>query len=272
MDEASKLMQEYIERYKYIMYWQLKVAGFGRFDIKDGKIVKLGPKSMLYNTLVLTISNCGISFLLYTSIYNESYLKIPDGICILHFAMYANLLILNLTYVHRSSGADLIDYCIKIDMFFGYKDTQFLRDIGHKTFKGLTLSITLFNIIVGVFLYFAYEVSTIIHIFGSSYFAWLFFAYNDYAIFILISVFTTIRVQYLNVSLLKRGNMKEKYLPDRSLFNLLFWNKKFNKLVRFQDRSIADYITAFRMLYNMANLLEKYYKFGVSNTLKHRLN
>lgn len=271
MDNAENekmLLKEYVKKYKRILYWPMKIIGFARFDIKDDEIVELTLNTLVYRMFLLIIADLGVVYLVYTSIISRNYLKIPDGLCIIHFASYANMLLINLTFVNRQSGLLIIGQSFKIDSHLGLEETKFMRDVGVSTFLCLSLVVAFTNISGGIFLYKVYDVSMTIHIIGSLYFFWLFFCYDDYCFCLLYATFIALRARYLNVALARIGNVNINYLSNRSLLNILFWKKPHDELVTFQRRaSLDDYITAFEMVFEQMRLVEVFYRFPVSTIL-----
>lgn len=265
MDNYQLLEKEFVDHYKIRLYWPMKIIGFARFDVKDDKIVQLTFNTLLYRTILLLITDLGVGYLLYISVITRNYLKVPDGLCLLHFGSFANMLLINLSLLNRQSGLILIGQSFRIDSHLGIEDTKFMRNVEVKTITCLSFMIALTNISGGIFLYRAYDVSMTIHIIGSLYFFWLFFCYDDYCFFLLYATFIAKRARYLNVALAKAGGVNVEYLSDQALLNILFWKKSYDELVSFQCRaSFNDYRIAFEMVFEMLRIMETYYRFPVS--------
>lgn len=257
------LMNDYIKAYRNIFYLPMKVIGFVRFDIKNNEIVELLFSTLIYRIIILIVTNMGVAYLVYISTATRTYLKIPDGMALIYFSLYANSLLINQTFVNRNSGLVILNETFKIDSHLGIKGTQFLREVEVKTSIVLSIGILVTNMFIGIFLYSQYKVNMTVHVIGSSYFFWLAFCYNDYCFFCLYTAFIALRARFLNVALAKIGGVKMKYLSEKSLLNLLFWPKSFNDLVVF-DRTNNDYRIGFELVFNFMRIEEKFFSFPVS--------
>lgn len=271
-ENNKEIIKEYADNYK-IIYYPMKVTGFARFDIKNKAIVELSLSTLVYRTILLIIADLGVGFLVYTSIVSRNYLELPDGLCLVHFGSFANMLLVNLTFVNRKSGVILFSQSCSIDSHLGLDETKFMRDVEVKTFAILSVAVAITNITGGIFLYRVYDVSMLIHFIGSLYFFWLFFCYDDYCFLLLCSTFIAVRARYLNVALAKIGGVKVEYLSDGLLLNIFFWKKSYNDLVTFQCRSSPEELrVAFEMIFEMLRHIESFYKFPVSWYLLYSKN
>lgn len=271
--DKNTLMKEYAEQFGKIIYRPIKLAGFYRFEIINNQIVQLSYNTMVYNIIVLLIADLAVGYLLYSSIVLGNYLQIPDALCVCHFAIYANIMLINITFLNRKSGLDLVTHCIEFESYIGVKETAFMRNIAIGTFLVCNYFTLAANICTGAFLYNVYKVSMAIHIVGSAYFFWIFFSYNDYFLVATLYMQNCIRIRYLNVALMKIGGMNEQYVPSRSLFNLLLWNKKNNNLVTFHKKSgVEEFNRAYRMCFDMMAVLENCCSFPVSKIYSANYN
>lgn len=265
--EKTNITKEYIQRYyESIMFLPIKLTGFRRFDVHNGQIHPLMNRTLIHNAFILILANFGVYYLTTA----EDYLKLPEVIAIGHFATFANLILINLSFGNRRSGAQIIKNCIEIDLYLGVKETSFMREIAIRYFVVLCVLVIFFAFFVVSYMYSVFKVSLLVHVVGSLYFSWLFCIYDDYSFFMTLYTFLSLRIRYLNVALMKYSNMNLDYVPDLLFFNGLFWKRRFDKLVTFHKRAgKLEFAKAFRIIFHQFDCINQGYRFAVSNFLQN---
>ncbi|XP_037297394.1 uncharacterized protein LOC115442642 [Manduca sexta] len=234
--ESENLMREYIKRFDRLIFLRLKYSGF---------------------------ANIGASILLSTTATQD--LKLPEVITIVHFVTFANLMLINLTFFNRRCGYQILASCIEIDVFFGVKETSFMRDVSTRNLIVSCYGVVITSLVVVTYMYIVFLVSVKVHIIGSIYFAWLFCTYDDYCLFLSILGFLSMRVKYLNVAIMKLSSMNADYIPNVMLFDKLFWKKNYDDNIAFHTRAgQKEFAQAFRMIFHLLDLLTKSYKFALT--------
>ena len=265
----KKLMKEYVKILKNI-FLMLEVTGFCRFVIRKGKIVERNLVTKWYNVFVLIYANASASYLLWFSNPSEKYLSIVEYIAILHFTIFANLLISNITFGDEYAGLDLMLNNIEIDTLLGAEETAFMRQVSFILYRVIMIAIAVTQVFVVSYMYYVFNVSIAIHVVGSLYFLWLFFAYDEFCFFIYLYSFLSARVRFLNVALIKITKIKMEYIPKQWLFHKLFWKDEYDDRVTFHTRSdTKDFCVVLKMCFDQLRLIESCYSFAVSFLFKN---
>lgn len=263
-DDENFLMSDYAKRLNTI-FRLLEPTGFCRIVIRKGKVVERQIDTMWYNICIIIVADACAVYLLWFANVKEQYLSQVEYIAIVHFSIFSNLLLFNITFGDKYRGLNLIKKCIEIDCLLGAKETEFMRQLSMSSFKVLVIFISITQVIIVSYMYFIFNVSTAIHIVGSYYFLWMFFAYDDFCFFLYLYSFLATRARYLNVALLKVSKMKMEYIPKQLLFNRLVWKDEYDDMVHFHERcELKNFCVAYRMLCDQLKLVEECYRFPVS--------
>lgn len=262
--DKEQIMAEYAKSFNRFVYWPLKSTGFCRFDIKNNQIQERTLKTIIYNICILCLANVGVCYIL-SATSDEKSLELPERIAIVHFAIAANLLLVNSSFLNRQSGYELIEDCINIDLFLGINETRFMRKLAMKNLAVLCILMAILSLFVVAYMYVVFKVSMMIHFVGSIYFAWLFCAYDDFCFFLYLYTFLSLRVRYLNTAIMKISKMKTEYVPMKLLFDRLMWFKEYDDKVIFHKKAGAtEFVKVFTMLFNYLRRIEHAYRFTVS--------
>lgn len=266
MDEANnkELMEDYVKKF-YKIFRFLEFSGFCRFVIRKNIVAERNFGTVIYNIFVLIVADACATYLLLFANAKEQYLSSVEYIAIMHFTIFSNLLLFNITFGDKYRGLDLIQNCIEIDNLLGAKETEFMREVSINFYAILLYMVGITQVFIVGYMYYVFHVSLAIHIVGSLYFFWLFFAYDDFCFFIYSYSFLTTRVRYLNVALINITKMKMEYIPKQVMFNKMFWKDEYDERVTFHTRcDNKDFCVAFRMLFNQLRRIEQCYSFTVS--------
>lgn len=268
----NQLMQDYVK--KFVNFFRmLEITGFCRFVIRKGKIVERSRATKLYNIFILIYANASASYLLWFSNPNEKYLSIVEYIAILHFTVFANLLISDITFGDEYAGLELMQNNIEIDTLLGAEETAFMREVSIVLYRIIVIAIGFTQVSVVAYMYYVFHVSIAIHVVGSIYFLWIFFSYDEFCFFIYLYSFLTTRVRFLNVALMKITNIKMEYIPNQWLFHKMFWKDEYDERVTFHTRSdTKDYCVVLKMLFDQLRRIENCYSFTVSFLLLSLFN
>lgn len=263
-DDEKFLRSDYAKRLKTIFRF-LEPTGFCRFVIRKGKVVERQIDTMWYNICVLIVADACAAYLLWFANVKEQYLSLVEYIAIMHFSIFSNLLLCDITFGDKYRGLNLIKKCIEIDCLLGARETEFMRKLSITFFKILIIFIGITQVFVVSYMYVIFNVSTAIHTVGSYYFMWLFFAYDDFWVCLYLHSFLGTRVRYLNVALIKVARMKMEYIPKQLLFNNLMWKDRYDDMVNFHERSdLKNFCVAYRKLCDLLKLIADCYRFTVS--------
>lgn len=260
----DKLMDEYVKRF-FATFRILEITGFCRFIIRNGKIIERNWFSVVYNVTIAILADVGALIILWTGNSGENTLNNVEFGTVVHFTIFSNVLLFHITFGDKYRGPDLMQNCIDIDCFLGATETEFMRDLTVKFFVLLFVLIGFTQVGIVCYMHYVFNVSLAINLIGTTYFFWIFFAYDEFCFFLFSCLFLTTRARYLNVALLKITNMNIEYIPKQFVFNKLFWKDKYDDKVNFHMRAQSkDFIVAIKMLFHQLRHIERCYSFPVS--------
>lgn len=245
----------------------LEPTGYCRFVIRNDRMVERNQGTLLYNICVLILANASASYLLWFSNPTEKYLSLVEYIAIIYFTVFANLLMFHITFGDNYMGLNLMKNNIDIDTLLGVEETGFMRDISLRLYIFILIVIGFTQVTVVAYMYYVFHVSIAIHVVGSIYFFWLFFAYDEFCFFIYLNSFIAMRIRYLNVALIKFTKIRKEYIPKQTLFDAIFWKDEFDDRVTFHARSDPkNFCVAIKMLFAQLRSFEDCYSFTVSGS------
>lgn len=266
--EKQALHQEYMERIYNPVFRPLLYFGLARFHIKHGQIERKSRASVFYTLFVVAIINIGMAYMVYALYWRDDALLLAEAIIIVNFDIFHSCVLINLCFFNNNESGLFLTESIEMDDFLGAQETIFMRDMTSMVFFIFCLIDGAFQTAVHVTMYFTYVVKLDGVIFAFETFMWLCCIYYDLALFLTLYLHVTLRVRYLNVALLKHANISLEYMPDQFPFNTIFWNKKFDQLVKFHERADTEqFVKAFVKLFNQLRYLENCYRFTVSTYL-----
>ncbi|XP_072941894.1 uncharacterized protein [Epargyreus clarus] len=264
-DPREILNKEYTKRLNTVGLWPLKFAGYLRYEIKDSHFIKKLPSTIIRSVILTILVNISAAYVLFVLDYQKKHLSITETITVVCVTLIQNATQINVTFPNRNSGLELLNTCIEIDVILGYKETKFMRDIAALTFVGLSIFISLFQVAVLVVLYMAHEVSTSIHVVGSFFLFMAFSIFYDACVLVAFYNFLSLRVQYLNIGMMKLAKVNQEYFANQLFFNGILWRKSFDNLVTFHKRAEAtQFIQVFGIIFKQLRQLEKCFRFTVS--------
>lgn len=269
MESRQLLLQQYVKKIYHTCLLPLKFFGLARFDIEDGEIVKKSVLSILHSLLILFVIDISAVYILYKLAWESEYLFETEKVIIWDFSIFHTCVIINMSFLNRGSSAQFINKAIDIDVFLGVANTKFMRDIIANTYITLNVFAFFMHVVVVIILSITYTVEYDGVIAGAFFFILLYCIYYDLSLFLSLFTFMTLRVRYLNVTIMKGSNMKIEHLPEQFPFIPMFWNKKLDNLVDFHKRADTEkIIKAFKIISEQLRCLENCYRFTVSNSFE----
>lgn len=268
--KKKTLHQEYTERINHAIFRPLLYAGLARFHIKHGQIGQKSIASVFHTIFVVVIINISMPYLVYALLWRDQVLLLAEAIIIYNFDIFHTCVLINLCFFNKNAAHLFLNKCIEVDDFLGAKETIFMRDITSTAFFIFCLIDGIFQVAVNLMMLFTYIVNVYEVIIAFETFTLLFFIYYDLSLFLVLYIHLTLRVRYLNVALMKHAHINLEYIPEQFPFNALYWNKKLDKLVKFQQRANSEmFAKAFGLLFNQLRYLEICYRFTVSTNIFH---
>lgn len=261
-DIKLKLISEYVKKLNLIYIPISKLSALNRFDIKNGQIVSKSKYSLFYSILAVLIVNISAYLLLRETTHNKNYLILPEYISVIQFTMLSNANVINIFFLNRHSGAELMRNFIEIDAFLGIKETKFMRHITYKDAAIWCCFVGGVQVSLIAVLSLTFQVSIFTYVCGIIYFCILFCMTYDLVFHVVIYKFICMRIHYLNVILVKTAKLNKKYLTDKLLEYPLLWKKEYDDFVN--SRWDSNYfIDALKIIFDQQQRITKCYRFVV---------
>lgn len=261
--QRKELLKEYEAKInRFHILWPLKILGFMPFYIQNGKIVSknITPKWCLVSFLFIW----HLSALYTYSNSNESLAITTERLIILVTIAVQDSMLINNLRIHWTYGEILCNNLIDIDVILGGAETKFMRDIPAKQYVIVSVIVGIIQAAL-IIIYCVMWTSdwsmkfAVIMFFGFN------FLFYNYCFFASTMLFLSMRVRYLNVTLIKLAKLNPTYFPKYILFDGFFWKNKYDDLVKFHNRAeCLDFTETYKIIYLQLRILEKYCRLTVS--------
>lgn len=264
LNTKTHLLNEYVKKIKLFYMPLLKFGSFNRFDVTNGQIVSISKLSLIYSVVIILIVDIFAYFLILETAINNKILTLPEYISLIEFTILNNVVLLNVNFVNRHSGSELVKNFIEIDAFLGIKQTKFMRCISYKDAVIWCCFIASFEVALAFVLISTFKLPISTYIVGSVYFTLEICMCYDHVFHLVSYKFLCMRVHFLNIALVKKSKLYKEYLTGQLLVYPLFWKKEYDDFVNSRSSADSEYFTdAFKMIFDQQQRIIKCYRFLV---------